>query len=665
MFKKILIANRGEIACRVIKTAQKLGIKTVAVYSDPDARALHVKMADEAINIGPAASTESYLRADKIIEACKMSGAEAVHPGYGFLSENASFQRDLEKANIVFIGPNAEAIEVMGDKITSKKLAEKAGVNVIPGYTDVIRDAEHAIEVAKQIGYPVMLKASAGGGGKGMRVVYNDAECIEAFERSANEARSSFGDDRLFAEKFIEEPRHIEIQIIADKFDNIVYLAERECSLQRRHQKVIEEAPSPFIDVKTRKAMGKQAVALAEAVSYRSAGTVEFIVDKSKNFYFLEMNTRLQVEHPVTEMIVNQDLVELMIRVANDEPLPIKQADVKINGWAIEARIYAEDPSRNFLPSTGRLKKCSPPNENKNVRVDTGIIEGSEVSIFYDPMIAKLTAHGKTREEAINFLSGALDAYYIKGLSHNISFLNALITHPRFKAGNLTTNFIAEEFPDGYELDAGTQEVISKMVAVAALTHNERNERLSPTNSKFEKSEQGIASRWIGLTKTDNYNISISWADGSYQISVDDTEFIILTDWHVGNPVIEAEINGNLITAKIERDNSSYTISHAGTELRLQILSPKIAELNKYMIEKKSSDSGKYLLSPMPGLLVDLKVVEGDSVKEGDELAIVEAMKMENSLRAEQDGSIGVILSEVGDSLEVDQIILEFNDSDA
>ena len=455
MFEKILIANRGEIACRVIKTAKKMGIKTVAVYSDPDSQALHVTMADEAVHIGPAASTESYLRADRIIEACKMTGAEAVHPGYGFLSENADFQKELENSNITFIGPNAEAIEVMGDKIASKILAEKAGVNTIPGYTDVIENADHAVKVAKDIGYPVMLKASAGGGGKGMRVVHNDQECLDAFERSSNEARSSFGDDRIFAEKFIEEPRHIEIQIIADNSGNTVYLAERECSLQRRHQKVIEEAPSPFIDNKTRKAMGKQAVALAKAVQYQSAGTVEFIVDSARNFYFLEMNTRLQVEHPVTEMVIKQDLVELMLRVANKEKLPIKQSDVKIDGWAVEARIYAEDPSRRFLPSIGRLKKCIPPEEDANVRVDTGIIEGSEVSMFYDPMIAKLTAHGSTREEAINFLSDALDAYYIRGLSHNISFLNALIRHPRFREGRLTTNFISEEFPDGFDAKKG------------------------------------------------------------------------------------------------------------------------------------------------------------------------------------------------------------------
>ena len=660
MFEKILIANRGEIACRVIKTAKKMGIKTVAVYSDPDSQALHVTMADEAVHIGPAASTESYLRADKIIEACKITGAQAVHPGYGFLSENADFQRQLENSNITFIGPNAEAIEVMGDKIASKILAEKAGVNTIPGYTDVIENADHAVKVANDIGYPVMLKASAGGGGKGMRVVYNDQECLDAFERSSNEARSSFGDDRIFAEKFIEEPRHIEIQIIADNSGNTVYLAERECSLQRRHQKVIEEAPSPFIDDKTRKAMGKQAVALAKAVQYQSAGTVEFIVDSARNFYFLEMNTRLQVEHPVTEMVVNQDLVELMLRVANMEKLPIKQSDVKINGWAVEARIYAEDPSRGFLPSIGRLKKYIPPKEDANVRVDTGIIEGSEVSMFYDLMIAKLTAHGSTREEAIDFLSAALDGYYIRGLSHNISFLNALIRHPRFREGRLTTNFISEEFPDGFDAGKGDGRKILAMIAIAALVHDEENERINNTAQHVESDEENASYSWIGLTSETRYQISVSWSENYYQISVNNSVFQILTDWQIGQPIFKAEINGELVTAQIEKKRSSYTIYHAGMEVSLQLLTETAAELANYMLEKTAADSGRYLLSPMPGLLVRLKVTEGDEVQSGDELAIVEAMKMENSLRAEQSGCVAKILANEGDSLDVDQPILEY-----
>ena len=660
MFEKILIANRGEIACRVIKTAKKMGIKTVAVYSDPDSQALHVTMADEAVHIGPAASTESYLRADRIIEACKMTGAEAVHPGYGFLSENADFQKELENSNITFIGPNAEAIEVMGDKIASKILAEKAGVNTIPGYTDVIENADHAVKVAKDIGYPVMLKASAGGGGKGMRVVHNDQECLDAFERSSNEARSSFGDDRIFAEKFIEEPRHIEIQIIADNSGNTVYLAERECSLQRRHQKVIEEAPSPFIDNKTRKAMGKQAVALAKAVQYQSAGTVEFIVDSARNFYFLEMNTRLQVEHPVTEMVINQDLVELMLRVANKEKLPIKQSDVKIDGWAVEARIYAEDPSRGFLPSIGRLKKCIPPEEDANVRVDTGIIEGSEVSMFYDPMIAKLTAHGSTREEAINFLSDALDAYYIRGLSHNISFLNALIRHPRFREGRLTTNFISEEFPDGFDAEKGDSKKILAMIAIAALVHDEKNERINPMAQYIGNDGDNTSYSWMGLTSESSYQISVSWSENSYQISVNDSNFQILTDWQIGQPIFRAEINGELVTAQIEKKSSLYTIYHAGMEISVKLLTKTAAELANYMLEKTTADSGRYLLSPMPGLLVKLKVNEGDEIEEGDELAIVEAMKMDNSLRAEQSGCIAKVLANEGDSLDVDQPILEY-----
>ncbi|MCP4126564.1 MAG: acetyl/propionyl/methylcrotonyl-CoA carboxylase subunit alpha, partial [Gammaproteobacteria bacterium] len=470
MFEKILIANRGEIACRVMKTATKMGIKTVAVYSDADKDAMHVQMADEAVHIGASPSAESYLVMERIIQACKDTGAQAVHPGYGFLSENSAFCEALEKEGIAFIGPATYAINSMGDKITSKLLAEEAGVNVIPGYTDVVKDADQAVEIANGIGYPVMLKASAGGGGKGMRVAWNEAECHDGFERATNEAVSSFGDDRVFIEKFIEEPRHIEIQVMADTHGNIIYLGERECSIQRRHQKVIEEAPSPFLDEETRKAMGEQAVLLAKAVDYRSAGTVEFIVDAKRNFYFLEMNTRLQVEHPVTEYITGQDLVELMIRVANGEELPLAQADVKLTGWAMEARVYAEDPFRNFLPSIGRLVHYRPP-EGKNVRVDTGVYEGGEVSMFYDPMIAKLVTYGKNRKNAISRMQDALDAYYIRGVQHNISFLNALMVHPRFIEGRLTTNFIAEEYPDGFNAEMVPQDDPAKTIVVAAMIH--------------------------------------------------------------------------------------------------------------------------------------------------------------------------------------------------
>jgi len=490
MFDKILIANRGEIACRVIKTARKMGIKTVAVYSDADRSALHVRMADEAVHIGPSPSAQSYLIADKILDACKQTGAQAVHPGYGFLSENAAFTAALDKAGIAFIGPGNHAITTMGDKITSKKLAEEAGVSTVPGYTDIIDDAEHAVKIANDIGYPVMLKASAGGGGKGMRVVRNDDECRDGFERARNEAISSFGDDRIFAEKFIEEPRHIEIQVLADSHGHTIYLGERECSIQRRHQKVIEEAPSPFLDEKTRKAMGEQAVALAKAVDYKSAGTVEFIVDAKRNFYFLEMNTRLQVEHPVTELVTGQDLVEWMIRIADGEKLTLKQQDVKLTGWAIETRVYAEDPFRNFMPSTGRLAKYSPPEENANVRVDTGIEEGSEVSMFYDPMIAKLITYGADRKEALHHMGEALDAYYIRGVSHNISFLNALIAHPRFIKGALTTNFIAEEYPDGFFAEDVPQSDPALAIVVAAATYRRKMDRAALLSGQVPSHER-------------------------------------------------------------------------------------------------------------------------------------------------------------------------------
>ncbi len=656
MFKKILIANRGEIACRVIRTAKQMGIKTVAVYSDADAEALHVKQADEAIHIGPSASAESYLRIDKILDACKATGAEAVHPGYGFLSENQAFSQALADAGITFIGPKAHAIDVMGDKIQSKKLAADAGVNTIPGYTEVIEGPEQAVKIAKDIGYPVMLKASAGGGGKGMRVVYNDEECADGFERATNEAVTSFGDGRVFAEKFIEEPHHIEIQIIADTHGNTVYLGERECSIQRRHQKVIEEAPSPFLDEATRQAMGAQAVALAEAVDYCSAGTVEFVVDANKNFYFLEMNTRLQVEHPVTELITNQDLVELMIRVAAGEVLPLTQSDVKLTGWAMEARVYAEDPFRNFLPSIGRLHSYQPPQESEHVRVDSGIVEGSEVSMFYDPMIAKLVTYAPTRDEAIDHLLHALDAYYIRGVSHNISFLSALADHPRFRSGNLTTNFIADEYPDGFRAEDVPQSEPLIPVAVATYVHYRQQQRALETNGHAHRTPN----EWVVVTGDTQYPVYIAPDEDGYAITHEDTVYRLQTDWQPGDALVHATINGARATIQVDPYRSGYQLFYQGRSLPTQVLTPIAAELSAHMIEKIAPDMSKFLLSPMPGLLVTLTVKPGDEVKAGQELAVIEAMKMENSLRALEDGVVESVNAAVGDSLDVDQIIVEF-----
>jgi propionyl-CoA carboxylase alpha chain len=660
MFSKILIANRGEIACRVIRSARKMGIATVAVHSDADSQALHVAMADEAVNIGPPPSAESYLRIDRIIAACRETGAQAVHPGYGFLSENAEFCKALDEAGITFIGPGIEAITVMGDKITSKLLADKAGVNTIPGYTDVIEGPDQAVEIARDIGYPVMLKASAGGGGKGMRVVWNDDECKDAFERASNEARSSFGDDRVFAEKFIEEPRHIEIQIMADGDGNVIYLGERECSIQRRHQKVIEEAPSPFIDEPTRKAMGEQAVALAKAVDYASAGTVEFIVDRDRNFYFLEMNTRLQVEHPVTELVTGQDLVELMIRVADGERLPIAQADVTLTGWAMEARVYAEDPFRNFLPSIGRLTRYRGPVESAHVRIDTGIVEGSEVSMYYDPMIAKLIAYGDTREAAIDHLADALDAYYIRGVSHNISFLNALITHPRFREGRLTTNFIAEEYPDGFHARDLPQIDPMLPIAVAAIVHQRHMDRAANISGQTRRFERHISNDWVVINQDSHYPISITPVAHGFEVTHQESIFRIKTDWRIGDPIVVAEVNGKLVSVQVDLSGPGYRVFHAGTELDLLVVPPAAAALTTHMLEKVAPDLSRFLLSPMPGLLVRLAVKEGDEIKAGEELAVVEAMKMENSLRAEQDVKVAKVLANQGESLDVDQPILEF-----
>ncbi len=660
MFKKILVANRGEIACRVFKTARKMGIDTVAVYSDADRGALHTQMATESVHIGPPASSESYLVAERIIQACRDTGAQAVHPGYGFLSENSGFARALEAQGIVFIGPGTEAIEAMGDKITSKKLALEAGVNTIPGFAGVIENADHAVEVAKGIGYPVMLKASAGGGGKGMRVAWNDDECRDGLQRAASEAKSSFGDDRVFIEKFIEEPRHIEIQIIADGHDNIVYLGERECSIQRRHQKVIEEAPSPFVDEAMRKAMGEQAVALARAVHYKSAGTVEFIVDADKNFYFLEMNTRLQVEHPITEFVTGFDLVELMIRVADGEKLPFTQNEISLRGWAIECRVYAEDPFRNFLPSTGRLFRYVPPEESDHVRVDTGVFEGGEVSMYYDPMIAKLVTHGATRDQAIQRMRDALDRYYIRGVSHNVSFLAALIVHPRFNEGRLSTNMIAEEYPDGFHAADVPHEDPAMIIAVAASINRRYRDRAAEITGQMRGHERQVRDGWVVVMGNEYHHVTVQATDGGHDVEYNGEVFTVRSDWQFGRPLFEGTFNGAELCMQVERRDTAYRLFHGGSEIEVMVLTPRVAELCRYMPVKKPPDMSKFLLSPMPGLLTSLAVKPDQEVKAGEEMAVVEAMKMENTLRAERDGKVLTIHAWPGDTLAVDQPIVEF-----
>jgi len=660
MFKKILIANRGEIACRVIRTARRLQIKTVAVYSDADRNALHVQMADEKVAIGASPSTESYLAMEKILRACKKTGADAVHPGYGFLSENSLFAEKLAAKGIAFIGPPLKAIRAMGDKIASKKLAKKAGVNTIPGYDGVIKDARHAVKEAKKIGYPVMLKASAGGGGKGMRIARNDTECREGFDRAAGEARSAFGDDRILIEKFIEEPRHIEIQIIADTFGNTLYLWERECSLQRRHQKVIEEAPSPFLDTKTRKAMGEQAVALAKAVGYHSAGTVEFIVDANRNFYFLEMNTRLQVEHPVTECITGLDLVELMLRVADGQDLRLSQTDLQLSGWAIESRIYAEDPFRRFLPSTGRLVYYQPPEENGQVRIDTGVYEGGEVSMFYDPMLAKLITYGSTRNEAINLMQEALNAFYIRGISHNISFLQALLAHTRFQEGRISTNFIAEEYPDGFHPANTVRENPDLMIAAAAVIHRRYMERAARISGQLPGHEKKVAENWVVQVAGEKHPVRVQPLENGYEVFYAGRHYNIVEKWALGEPLFRVAINGVRTCMQLERRGLFYRLFHNGAQADLLVLAPRAAELNDFMLEKRPPDLSCFLLSPMPGLLVKISVGEGDEVKAGEQLAVVEAMKMENTLRAERDAVVKTVIAKVGDSLAVDQAIMEF-----
>ncbi len=663
MFTTILIANRGEIACRVIKSARAMGIATVAVYSDADKRALHVRMADESVHIGPPPARDSYLNMERIIQACRETGAQAIHPGYGFLSENSEFCSMLKRESIVFIGPPADAITAMGDKITSKKIAAQAGVNTIPGYEEIIQDKKQAVEVAREIGYPVMLKASAGGGGKGIRIAYNDDECREGFERCGSEAMSYFGDDRILIEKFIEEPRHIEIQVMADSFGNIIYLGERECSIQRRHQKIIEEAPSPFIDEATRKAMGEQAVALARAVNYVSAGTVEFIIDQDRNFYFLEMNTRLQVEHPVTEMVTGLDLVELMIKVAAGEKLPLGQEDVRLHGSAIETRVYAENPFRDFLPSTGRLVYYRTPSlEPGRVRVDTGVYEGGEISMYYDPMIAKLITWGEDRDSAISFMRDALDEYLIRGIKQNICFLAAIMAHPRFREGRLSTNFIAQEYPDGFRPEDVVQDNPALPIVVLSVIHRLYMDRAARLSGQLAGYERRVLDEWVVIVNTEYHQVKVSpyQANGEHDAEYKGEAYVIHTDWCLCQPIFRGTINGKPCRFQVKRRGIRYAVTHRGLRTDGMVMTPTAAELYRIMPVKKEADMSGFLLAPMPGLLVKLTAEEGQKVKAGEELAIIEAMKMENVLRAPQDGTIAKVITKLGDSLTVDQVILEF-----
>ncbi len=682
MFDKILIANRGEIACRVIKTARKMGIATVVVYSDADRDARHVELADEAVHIGAAPSRESYLQADRIIAACKQTGAQAVHPGYGFLSENAAFARRVEEEGIVFIGPKHHSIAAMGDKIASKKLAKDARVNTIPGYNEAIGTAGQAVEIAQGIGYPVMIKASAGGGGKGLRVAFNDQEAFEGFTSCRNEARASFGDDRVFIEKYVQEPRHIEIQVLGDSFGNVLYLNERECSIQRRHQKVIEEAPSPFISDATRKAMGEQAVALAKAVKYQSAGTVEFVVGKDESFYFLEMNTRLQVEHPVTECITGLDLVELMIRVAAGEKLPLAQADVKREGWAIECRINAEDPFRNFLPSTGRLVRFQPPKETMwaadtehlfGVRVDTGVQDGGEIPMYYDSMIAKLVVHGQDRNEAIAKMREALNAFVIRGVSSNIPFQAALLVHPEFIAGDFNTGFIAEHYAKGFVAEDVQHGDADFLVALAAYVNRRTLQRAAGISGQLPGHEFTVGEDFVvvvldaaGRHRRQPAQVrDFEAVSGSSAVEIGSRRYeICSTGWHLGGTRIRGTVNGQPFTAQVERgvgkDPLAIRIMHNGTRLDALVLTPRAAELHALMPYKAPPDMSRYVLSPMPGLLVDVAVEPGQKVRSGERVAVIEAMKMENVLFAAADGVVVKVLAAKGESLVVDQPIVEF-----
>jgi len=667
MFKRILIANRGEIACRIIKTARKLGIQTVAVYSEADKDALHVAMADTAVAIGPSPAAESYLVIEKIVAACKQSGAEAVQPGFGFLSEREAFPKALAAAGIVFIGPNPKAIAAMGDKIESKKAAAAAKVSTVPGHLGVIENERDAVRIAEEIGYPIMIKASAGGGGKGMRIARSKAEVSEGFARARSEAKSSFGDERVFIEKFITDPRHIEIQVLGDKHGNVIYLGERECSIQRRNQKVIEEAPSPLLDAATRKKMGEQAVALAKAVGYDSAGTVEFVAGQDKSFYFLEMNTRLQVEHPVTELVTGIDLVEQMIRVAAGEKLSIKQSEVNLGGWAIESRIYAEDPYRNFLPSTGRLTRYRPPEERSSngitVRNDTGVYEGGEISIYYDPMIAKLVTHAPTRDAAIAEQSDALDSFVIDGIRHNISFLAALMGHPRWRAGKLSTGFIAEEFPGGFHVHAPDGEAAEVLAAVAAAIDHvlgKRKRTISGQLSGRNFTRESQRAVWLG---DHEIKLEVKRENGVINVRFNQTKGVgrrLSSNWKPGDLVWNGTIDDRPVAVQIRSVTNGFALTYRGNETKAFVYTEREAGYARLMPLKKLADTGKQVLCPMPGLVVSIAVKEGQEVKAGETVAVVEAMKMENVLRAEIDGTVKKIRAKPGDSLAVDAVILEF-----
>ncbi len=680
MFDKILIANRGEIACRVIKTARKMGIETVAIYSDADKNALHVSMADEAVHIGPPPANQSYIVIDKVMDAIRQSGAQAVHPGYGFLSENSKFAEALDAEGVAFVGPPVGAIESMGDKITSKKIAQEAGVSTVPGYMGLIEDADEAVKISNDIGYPVMIKASAGGGGKGMRIAWNDDEAREGFQSSKNEAANSFGDDRIFIEKFVTQPRHIEIQVLCDSHGNGIYLGERECSIQRRNQKVVEEAPSPFLDPETRKAMGEQAVALAKAVDYASAGTVEFIVDGEKNFYFLEMNTRLQVEHPVTELITGVDLVEQMIRVAAGEKLTITQDDVTLTGWAIENRLYAEDPYRGFLPSIGRLTRYRPPQEvaagpllvndkwqgdapkgDSAVRNDTGVYEGGEISMYYDPMIAKLCTWAPTRAQAIEAMRVALDSFEVEGIGHNLPFLSAVMDHPKFVSGDMTTAFIAEEYPDGFEGVNLPEDDLRRIAASCSAMHRVVEIRRTRVSGRMGNHERKVGKRWnVALqgqefsvkVKADKQGATVKFKDGSSQR--------VSSDWTPGDQLAVLDVDGSPLVLKVGKISGGFRIRNRGADLKVHVRTPRQAELARMMPEKLPPDTSKMLLCPMPGLIVKIDVEVGQKVQEGQALCTVEAMKMENILRAEKKGVVSKINAGPGDSLAVDDVIIEF-----
>ena len=671
MFDKILIANRGEIACRVIKTARRMGIATVAVYSDADRGALHVSMADEAVHIGPSPAAQSYIVIDRILEAVRATGAQAVHPGYGFLSENPRFAKALAEAGVAFIGPPDSAIEAMGDKITSKRIAAEAGVSTVPGHMDLIADADEAIRIAGRIGYPVMLKASAGGGGKGMRIAWGQGEVREGFEASKNEARASFGDDRMFIEKFVTQPRHIEIQVLCDSHGNGVYLNERECSIQRRNQKVIEEAPSPFLDAATREAMGEQSLMLARAVGYESAGTVEFIVDGARDFYFLEMNTRLQVEHPVTELITGVDLVEQMIRVADGERLSLKQEDLVPNGWAIESRVYAEDPYREFLPSIGRLTRYRPPPESDGyhpgvapgspvIRNDTGVFEGGEISMFYDPMIAKLCTWAPDRDAAIDAMRHALDGFEIEGIGHNLPFLSAVMDHPKFVAGEMTTAFIAEEYPDGFHGADLARDDLRRIAAACAAMHRVAEIRRSRISGRMDNHERKVGADWVVDVGGTRFEASMDADRHGADVTIDGEVLRVESDWTPGQTLARLWVGERGLVLKVAKIVHGFRIRTRGADLTVHVRTPRQAELAALMPVKEAADTSKLLLCPMPGLIVRIDVGEGEEVQVGQALAVVEAMKMENVLRAERKGRVAKVNAAAGDSLAVDDVILEF-----